>query len=569
MTKTDSVAEPQSATDCYALDILSALSATPDRVAVHWRDREIRAGELARSVVDTVRTLRGLGVGPGTTVAVLVAANSPLTLTVRYATHLLGGAVIHVHGTNPGSTSYLLSPDEQVRLLLDATALVLFTDAENADRAAELAQRAPGRFTVAQAQDEDEDEDEDQDQDQARAQAGPGTGFRPAAELVSELGELPVRDPRQLASITFSSGSTGKPKGVCISTRVDDARRGRPAAPGTRLLVATPLAFVAGAIADTVLLGDGTVVLHEDFDPVRVARAIAEHRINLTFMATPHVYRTMAAVRAEGTDVATLRTLIYGGVAAAPARLEEATRVFGPVLVQVYGSTEAGGVSVLLPGGHDDPRLRSTVGRLLPGVEVRIRDADSGAELPVGETGELWVRSASLLDGYLGDPALTARVLRDGWLRTGDLGRLDEEGHLSVADRIADVVKVDGVKVYPTTVEREIATLPGIAQVAVYGVRDPDNLEHVHAAVVLKPDARLSEDEIRAHVGAALSAVHAPEETLFLDQLPLGASGKPDKRLLRELNPIIRATPHSSSAPADDYALATAERALTESELTE
>lgn len=127
------------------------------------------------------------------------------------------------------------------------------------------------------------------------------------------------------------------------------------------------------------------------------------------------------------------------------------------------------------------------------------------------------MRSAGLLDGYLGDPALTSRVLRDGWLRTGDIGRLDEEGNLSLADRIADVVKIDGVRIHPAAVEREIATLRGVANVAVYGVRDVDNLEHVYAAVVLKPDARLSHDQIRAHVSSALSAVHAPEQTLFLD----------------------------------------------------
>ncbi|WP_327070801.1 AMP-binding protein [Kitasatospora sp. NBC_01250] len=524
MTETGSAAQQPSAADCYALDILSALGAAPERVAVHWRGREVRAGALARSVVDTVQTLRKLGIGPGTTVAVLVAPNSPLMLTVRWATHLLGGAVMYVRGTNPGSTAYVLSADEQLRILFDATAQVLFTDGENADRAAELAQRAPGRFTVAEG-------------DSALTDEG---GVASAAELVAELGELPVRDPRQYALVSFSSGSTGKPKGVCITTAVNDARaRALPAEPGTRLLVATPLAFVVGGIADAVLLADGVVVLHEGFEAVAVARAIAEHGITLTFMATPHVYQTMAAVQAEGTDLASLKALIYTGVAAAPAKLAEAVQVFGPVLVQMYGSTEAGAVSILLPDGHYDPRLRATVGRPLPGVEISVRDAESGAELPAGETGELWVRSGSLLDAYLGDPALTARTLRDGWFLTGDIGRLDEEGLLSLADRIADVVKIDGVKIYPAAVEREIATLAGVANVAVYGVRDLDNLEHVHAAVALKPQARLSHEEIRAHVGAALSAAHAPEETRFLDELPLGVSGKPDKRLLRELYPIV------------------------------
>ncbi|MFD8600325.1 class I adenylate-forming enzyme family protein [Kitasatospora sp. NPDC059646] len=516
------------ADDCYALAIVEALAADPDRTAVHWRGQDVPAGRLARRVADTVHALRKLGVGPGSTVAVLVSPNSPVMLTVRYAAHLLGGAVTYVRGTNPGSTAYVLSPDAQLRILFDSSAQVLFTDAENLARARQLADRAPGRFVLAE---------EGRISDDG---AAPLAADR--AGLLAELGELPARDPEELALLSFSSGSTGKPKGVCVTTRVWErtvlGTLPLVGEPDPRLLVATPLSFVVGPVADAVLRLGGLVVLHEGFDAAQAVDAIARHGITRTFMATPHLYRTMEVVKAGGTDLSTLKALIYTGVMAAPAKLEEAAALLGPVLLQAYGSAEAGRISILLPGEHDDPRLRTTVGRPFPEVELRIVDQESGGELPAGEVGEVWVRSPNLMAGYLGDPALTSRVLQGGWYRTGDIGHLDEQGYLSLVDRVADVVKTDGVKIYPAVVEREIATLPGVADAAVYGIRDRDNLEHVHAAVVLKPGAQRDAAAIRARIGSVLTPVHAPEEIRFLDELPLGISGKPDKNVLRERFPL-------------------------------
>ncbi|MEV5953329.1 AMP-binding protein [Streptomyces sp. NPDC051987] len=530
MTDTDRADGPRNEDAGYALELLTALTADPDRAAVHWRGEWITAGRLARSVAESVRTLRKLGIGPGTMVAVLVAPNSPEMLSVRYATHLLGGAVTFIRGANPGSTVPVLSREAQLRILFDSAAAVLWTDTENAPRARELADRASGRFQLAEP-------------------ADGGLTTPPAVaparesgeEILAELGELPRREPGSLAQLSFSSGSTGQPKGVCVSHRVADftVRGTVPlvSEPDPRLLVATPLSFVVGPVADSVLILGGTVVLHEEFDATRVVRAIEEHGITRTFMATPHLYQAMEVVKEEKTDIGTLRALIYTGVAAAPAKLAEAAEVFGPVLLQAYGSAEAGRITILLPGDHDDARLRTTVGRPFPEVRLKICDQESGTELPVGQTGEVWVRSPALMDGYLRDPALTNRSLRGGWYLTGDIGFLDEEGYLSLVDRVADVVKIDGVKIYPAVLEREIATLSGVADVAVYGIRDLDNLEHLHAAVVRRSGSQLTADAIRKLVTEKISPAHAPEEVHFLDELPLGVSGKPDKNRLRRLHP--------------------------------
>lgn len=523
MSETDGVQDQWDGDGCYALGILTALTADPDRVAVHYRGSSISAGELARAVIDTVHNLRGLGIGPGSMVGVLVAPNSPEMLTVRYAVHLLGGGLTYVRGSNPGSTAHVLSTEARLRILLDSSVDVLYTDEENIESSQELARRAPRRFVLTTRS----------------ASASEATKVD-----VAELGELPRRDPASLALVSFSSGSTGQPKGVCVSTRVwqttVEATIGLVGEPNPRLLVATPLSFVVGPVADAVLGFGGVVVLQEEFDAARVLKAVAEHGITRTFMATAHLYAALEYTKMHKPDIHTLSTLIYTGVAAAPARLEEAIEVFGPILFQVYGSAEAGRISIMLPGEHRAAHLRSSAGRRFPEIEVKVCDqADGdGAQLPVGEVGELWVRSPMLMDGYLDDPASSTRVLRGGWYLTGDIATVDEQGYIFLLDRVADVVKTDGVKVYPSVVEREIATLSGIADVAVYGVRDLDNLEHLHAAVVPRPGAQISPAAIRTHIGVVLSPMHAPEEIRVLDELPLGVSGKPDKNRLRELYPV-------------------------------
>ncbi|MFF5858363.1 class I adenylate-forming enzyme family protein [Streptomyces sp. NPDC012751] len=514
----------------YAAGIMSALRADPDRVAVHWRGEAVPAGALVRAVTAAAHTLEGLGVGPGSVVGVLVAPNSPDMLVARYAAHLLGGAVCYLRSTNPGTTAHVLAADAQLRILLDTSAAVLFTDEEHAGRALLLADRARGRIAVT------------------------GTGPHRAGVVPVAAGAHDVVaaawEPRALALIAFTSGSTGRPKGISLSARAWDSVVSATGASITegaraRLLVVTPLSHTVGPMADSVLAAGGTVHLHEEPDAEAVLRTVAEHRITRTFLATTHLYRLLDHSGTAGADLSSLHQLIYSGSAASPARIAEANKVFGPVLVQGYGTSEGGRITLLDPGDHQDPDLLGTVGRPFPEVEVGIRDPDTRRELPVGTAGEVWVRSPHVMTGYWSDPALSARVLDDGWYRTGDIGRLDERGYLRLLDRVADVVKTGGVKVYPADVERELLAVPGVAQAAVYGVRDLDDVEHLHAAIVPRPGADVAVEDVRARVGAALSPQHVPEEVLLLDELPLNATGKPDKPRLRSRASVP--TPYTES----------------------
>lgn len=506
----------------YAAQIMSVLASDPDNTVMRWRGRDVRAGEFTRSVTGAVHALRGLGVGPGSLVAILVAPNSPDMLCARYAANLLGAAACYLGTTNPGSAKRAPSLDAQLRIVRDTAAAVLFTDAENAERALEVAGLVPGPVSLTGFD----------------VHVAGGVPIDPGHD--SGLGETPAWDPKALAMVAFSSGSTGRPKGIRMpghlldtGVRVNLAAMFEPDPP--RLLVTTPLSHSVGPMADAVLAIGGTLFLHEEFEPGEVLRAVAEHRISRTFMATAHLYQLLDHCDCRTADLSSLMLLVYTGSAAAPARIADAVEVFGLRLMQAYGTSESGAVTRLDPWEHQDPRLRSSVGRPFPTVELKVCDPDSGAQVDEGVAGEVWLRSPLLMEGYLADPELTARVLCDGWYRTGDIGQLDKDGYLYLLDRIADVVKTQGVKVYPVVVEREILALPGVSQAAVYGVRDEDNQEHLHAAVVARHGAQIDPGDIRSSVGSSLSVEHVPEVIVLLDELPLNAAGKPDKLRLRSL----------------------------------
>ncbi|MGW8399388.1 class I adenylate-forming enzyme family protein, partial [Streptomyces lydicus] len=169
---------------------------------------------------------------------------------------------------------------------------------------------------------------------------------------------------------------------------------------------------------------------------------------------------------------------------------------------------------------------------VLPDVEVAIRD-ESGRDLPPGEHGEVCVRSAMIMKGYWKQPELTAEVLRDGWLHTGDVGFLDNEGYLTIVDRIKDMIVVVGGHVYTTELEALLNSHPQVLQSAVFGVRDSDRMERVHAAVIRRPGSSVDAQQLREMVCAARGAMYEPARITFVDALPLTDAGKPDKKELR------------------------------------
>ncbi|MFJ3617928.1 class I adenylate-forming enzyme family protein [Streptomyces iakyrus] len=516
----------------YARRVLAALGRDPTRIVLHRPERTVTAGELRASVLGSAALLHSHGIRPGTTVAILTGPNHPLMLSARWAVHLLGATSVYVRSMNPRTDTETFSVATQTGLLRDLGVSLLLvddTDEESTARGRWLARRRPG-LTV---------------------RAIPRT-----ADGHDTVPQVPPPHPGDLAVVDFTSGSTGRPKMVAqrYGTRehlVDRLASGLdPRGPAT-LLSVTPVSHTTAPMADAVLCGGGTVVLHDEFDAGATLTAIAELGVTDVYLAVPHLYRLLDHPLVTSFDLSSLRRITYSGTPAAPERVRQAVRVFGDVLIQVYGTTEAGGISSLTPLDHREPELLGSAGRPFPWVRVEIRAAGSGTPLGRGRTGEIWINSPTVSAGYLDDAELTEATYRDGWLRTGDLGHWDRYGYLRLDGRVGDVIKHGGLKLDPAAIEAALLQHPQVRQAAVFGVRDEDLVEQVHAAVELHSGAGHTSCDLRGYVAATLTPEHAPVGVSVWPELPLTPSGKPDRARLREVTAPVRSRSRGSGPPAE------------------
>lgn len=514
----------------YVHRILWRLVRQKPQTVVRFHGHSLSNTELALSIHAATTGLRQLGVSARATVAILTEPNHPAMLTIRYAAHLLGASVVHLRSANPRSDAVELPADSQARVIAETGASVLVTDTAHAARAEDLGLRVGSSLRL--------------------------TGYDFSTELLPDvladapqdpaalidplwLSSLPPYDPQHRAVVAFTSGSTGDPKSIGQSYAVWNSivssfpGTADPARPPVFLAV-TPVSHTIGPMVDSVLADGGSVILHRDFCAPEVLRTITEHEVTDTYLAVPHLYRLTDEPASAGADLSSLRRVIYSGTPAAPHRVAEAREVFGDALIQLYGTSEAGGISSLTAEDHLEPELLSTVGRPFPWVRVRINEPGTDREVARGEIGEICVQAPTLMDGYLSAPEPRGE---DGWLRSGDLGHWDKYGYLRLTGRSGQVIKSGGLKIYPDSVERTLLSHPAVREAAVYGVRDGDHVEHVHAAVVCRPETSFSPDQLvdqlNAHVSDVLSPLHVPARITFWDSMPLNERGKPDRAHLR------------------------------------
>jgi long-chain acyl-CoA synthetase len=357
------------------------------------------------------------------------------------------------------------------------------------------------------------------------------------------------RDDDDLAWLFYTSGTTGRPKGVmlshgnlaamslCYLADVDTVHHDDAA------LYAAPLSHGAGMynFIHVRFAAKHVVTASGGFDPDEVLD-LGKHFGNVAMFAAPTMVRRLVdAAKRRGESGEGLRTIVYGGGPMYLADIRDAIATMGQRFVQIYGQGESPmTITSLKREWHaaiDHPRyleLLSSVGTAQSVISIRITDAD-GRELPAGETGEIEAKGATVMLGYWNNPEANAATLKDGWLRTGDVGRLDEDGFLTLSDRSKDVIISGGSNIYPREVEEALLTHPAVREVSAVGVTDPEWGEIVVACVVLSEGAAADDAALDAHCLAQVARFKRPKRYVYLDQLPKNNYGKVLKTKLREM----------------------------------
>ncbi|MGV9264883.1 AMP-binding protein [Kitasatospora sp. NPDC003701] len=490
--------------------VLDGLARDPERVALRHGEASLTARECLEGVYRFARALAAAGLGRGDGVTVL-AGSRPETVLVRLAANLIGCRVAMLYTDRPVADQIAMADEAQ-------TAAFVFDPDRFGAAAREIAGALPAAVVLA---------------------LGPTPLGADLTALAASFPSTPLAprwQPEDVMAIRFTGGSTGRPKGVL-------RRFARPPRPdlvaASTFLLCTALCHGGGTTADLALAAGGTVVLQDGFEAGAVLAAVERYRVSRAYLPPHLLYRVLDHPALARTDTGSLRRVTYTGCPASPERLAEATRRLGRVLHQTYSLTECGPVTRLTPDEHLDPKLLTTAGRPFPDTEVRILDED-GAPLPPGRTGEICVRTPTAMSGYWRDPELTARVLRDGWLHTGDLGSLDAAGYLTVTGRRGPMAIVDAHNVFPRDVERPLLAHPAVREAVMFATAGPDRLERVHAAVAARPGSGVTAQQLHRWVRERSGPLCDPSTILVLPDLPLSETGKPDLAALRALLPQAR-----------------------------
>jgi long-chain acyl-CoA synthetase len=479
----------------------------PDRPAVSWRDTTLSYRELDRQVATLDAWLRKAGAGPDSRVA-LFMDNRPELLVGMFAVWRSGATLVPCNSR--------LTTDELAFLVGDAEVVAVLTD----ETREATARAAAGGATVCVAGPE---------LDAILVDGGIGAELPPVQEV----------DPEAIAWLFYTSGTTGHPKGAMLSHAVLTFCTVSWLADLTPMdetdvtLHAAPLSHGAGfhALATTARGAHHVITPSPSFDPAGTLALINEAGVTNTWLVPTQI---VMLADAAGPDVSlpTLQYVVYGGAPMTPAATARALERFGQVFVQLYGQGESPMTITVLRRQDHVPELFGSAGRARPGVDLAIL-GDDDAVLGPGEVGEVAVRGPSVMSGYWHRPEATAETLRGGWLHTGDLGRMSDDGVLTLLDRTKDMIISGGSNVYAVEVEQALSAHPSVADVAVVGV--PDDLwgELVVAVVVTSAGQPLDEAALQAHCRATLAGYKIPRRWAQVEALPRNAYGKVLKRELR------------------------------------
>ncbi|MEZ5215717.1 MAG: AMP-binding protein [Ilumatobacteraceae bacterium] len=290
------------------------------------------------------------------------------------------------------------------------------------------------------------------------------------------------------------------------------------------------LVFVTKGCSQVILSPHG-------FDVAEFLRLVERHRVNALFLVPTMIKMIVDHPDVDSRDLSSLKWVFYGGSPMYVEDLRRAHAKLGNIFIQGFGQTESPMTGTVLPAVEHDPdgplahRLASC-GRVRSGMQVRILDEDDHP-VEVGAIGEICIRGGTVMKGYWRRPEETAETLRNGWLHTGDLGRMDEHGYVYILDRSKDMVISGGLNIYPREIEEMLLTHPAVAEACVFGVPDEKWGEAVTAHIVARPGTELGEDDLRAFLAERLAGFKKPKRYVFVDALTKTVYGKIDKKAIR------------------------------------
>lgn len=500
---------------------LNAFARLSGQDAITADGRTWTYAEIAADANRVANALIAAGVQPGDRVAVMMS-NCAEYVIAEQGVIRAGAALVPLND--------LLSDDERRYILHDSNAKVALTTRSQVQPAVDVLAEGGDLQQVVLVDDD----------------GGLPDGAQSWRDLLAaqsdDLPEVQVGSD-DIARIAYTGGTTGQPKGalhtqhtfgtnllahVCEMGLADD----------DVLLLTSPLPHAAGVLLVAALIKGNHCYIERGFDLDVILDRIEKDGATFLFMVPTMIYRLLDRVAGEQRDLSALRTVLYGAAPITVDRLTQGLNLLGPVFMQLYGQTECPNwITRLSKQDHDVSADRShllqSCGRPCPMVQVRIVDND-GNEVPRGTTGEIACRSTYQTVGYHNRPDATAKTLRDGWLHTGDVGRMDDDGYVYLLDRKNDMIISGGMNVYTTTVENAIAAQEGVGQVAVVGVEHSDWGEAVVAYVVPAGGAQIDPQRVIDGTRATLAKYELPKAVVPTDELPLTSLGKIDKKKLRD-----------------------------------
>lgn len=484
--------------------LVGSAKAHASKTAVYWGDREFTFTEVIESVQAMGNQLHvRYGVRPGNRVGLLLR-NSPDFIIALFGIWQAGAVAVPIN--------HFLKPPEIAFLLADAGIDLLLTESHFAHIKSELAHQRPSLHAVS-------------------LDGAHGHVPLPPADIVHP----PLSRKEDLALIIYTSGTTGKPKGAMLTHgnllhNVDSCRIVLAAVNHDRFVLMLPMfhSFMLTVCILLPLLVGGSILLVKSLHPVKNLFMEIMGRQATILPSIPQFFRTLADT--ELPPGLPLRLCISGAAPLPTQLLDDFSRKHPFPLLEGYGLSETSPVASLNP--IQGPWKSGSVGKPIPNVEMSVQD-DQGQMLPPGQVGEICVRGGNVMAGYWNNPAETAKVMRHGWLLTGDIGFRDTDGYFYITDRKKDMLLVNGINVYPREIEEVLHSYPGIKEAAVVGEPDARRGEHPVAFLVASDGLMIDEQALLRFVKSKLADYKVPRRVVMLTTMPRNETGKILKTALR------------------------------------